>query len=182
MFSFIFSVIVYFSFYRISSCLFFRDATDWFSCRRRTLLLLIKKPENPSNPHLICHSGFDIGVIFVTLYSFLMLILWDQLFIFITTVHCYFLSKKNLPGYWPFCPSLAFSSFHLFLWYAPRHMHARHFCSGCDKKKVIPQRNFFRNLNFKNIVIFFKRTCWNTLSMFDKIVFVGLTRKVITIW
>ena len=34
-----------------------------------------------------------------------------------------------------------------------------HFCSGCDQKKITPFRNFFRNLNFKNIVNFFKRTC-----------------------
>ena len=117
MFSFIFSVIVYFLFYRISSCLFFGDATDWFSCRRQTLLLLIKKLENPSNPHLICHSGFDIGVIFATLYSFLMLILCDQLFIFITTVHRCFLPKKYLRGYWPFCPCFAFSSFRRILFF-----------------------------------------------------------------
>ena len=63
---------MHFLFYRISSCLFFGDATHCFSSKRRTLLLLLKKPENPSNPHLhlICHSGFDSGVIFVTLYSF----------------------------------------------------------------------------------------------------------------
>ena len=31
--------------------------------------------------------------------------------------------------------------------------------SGCDKKKITLYRNFFRNLNFKNTVNFFKRTC-----------------------
>ena len=31
--------------------------------------------------------------------------------------------------------------------------------SGCDKKKITLYRNFFRNLNFKNIVNFFKRIC-----------------------
>ena len=126
---------MHFLFYRISSCLFFGDATDCFPSRRQTLLLLLKKHENPSNPnlHLICHSGFDSGVIFVILYSFLMLILSDQLFVLITTVHRCFLSKKNLPGYWPFCPCFAFSSFLFtcsYLWYAPRHTHAQHFCSG----------------------------------------------------
>ena len=104
---------MHFLFYRISSCLFFGDPTDCFPSRRRTLLLLLKNPENSSNPHwhLICHSGFDSGVIFVTFYSFLMLILCDQLSILITTVHRCFLSKKTLPGYWPFCLCLAFSSF-----------------------------------------------------------------------
>ena len=142
---------MYFPFYRISSCLFFGNVTDCFNCRRRNLLLLLKKPENPSNPHFpICH-WFNSGVIFVILYSFLMLILCDLLFFPITTVHRCFLShKKNLPGYRPFC---------LFLWYAPRHMHAQHFCLGCDQKKITPYLNFFRNLNFKNIVNFFKRTC-----------------------
>ena len=94
MFLFIFAVIVYFLFYRISSCLFFGDATDCFLCRRRTLLLLLKKPENPSSPHLIA-TGFDGGVILVILYSFLMLILCDQLFILITTVHRCFLFRKT---------------------------------------------------------------------------------------
>ena len=32
--------------------------------------------------------------------------------------------------------------------------------SGCVQGKITLYRNFFRNLNFKNIVIFFKRTCW----------------------
>ena len=101
-----------------------------------------KKLGSPSNPHLICHSGFDSGVIFVTLlYSFLMLILCDQLFIFITTVHRYFLSNKNLPGYSSFCPCLAFSCF--LLWYVLRHTHAQHFRPGCDQKKITPCRNFF---------------------------------------
>ena len=31
--------------------------------------------------------------------------------------------------------------------------------SGCDQKKITLYRNFFRNLNFKNIVNFLKRTC-----------------------
>ena len=31
--------------------------------------------------------------------------------------------------------------------------------SGCGQKKITLYRNFFRNLNFKNIVIFFKRAC-----------------------
>ena len=140
MFLFIFAVIVYFLFYCISSCLFFGDATDCFPCRRRTLSLLLKKPENPSYPHLICHSGFNSGAIFVILYSFLMLILCDQLFILITTVHRCFLSKKNLanlPGYWPICPCLAFSYFHLLLWYAPpRHTHAQHFAQVVIRKKL----------------------------------------------
>ena len=53
-------------------------------------------------------TGFNSGAIFVILYSFLMLILCDQLFILITTVHCCFLSNENLPGYWRFfCPCLA---------------------------------------------------------------------------
>ena len=32
--------------------------------------------------------------------------------------------------------------------------------SACDQKKITLYRNFFRNLNFNNIVNFFKRTCW----------------------
>ena len=110
-----------------------------------------------------CYSAFDSGVISGISYRFLMLILCDQLFILITTVHHCFLSKKNLvslPGHWPFCPCFAFSSFHLLLWYVPpRHTHTQHFCSGCDLKKITPYRKFFRNLNFKNIVNFLKRTC-----------------------
>ena len=35
--------------------------------------------------------------------------------------------------------------------------------SGCDKKKITLYRNFFRNLNFKNTVNFFKRTCWDLM-------------------
>ena len=31
--------------------------------------------------------------------------------------------------------------------------------SGCVQKKITLYHNFFRNLNFKNIVIFFKRAC-----------------------
>ena len=31
--------------------------------------------------------------------------------------------------------------------------------SFCDQKKITSSRNFFRNLNFKNIVNFFNRTC-----------------------
>ena len=38
-------------------------------------------------------------------------------------------------------------------------MHAQHSCSGCDQKKITPYRKFFRNLNFKNIVNFYKRKC-----------------------
>ena len=105
---FIFAVIVYFLFYRISSSLFFGDSTDCFPCRRRTLLLLLKKPENPSNPHLIYQSGFDSGVISVTLYSFLMLIWCDQLFILITTVIiAVFCLRKTYLNKWPFYPCIA---------------------------------------------------------------------------
>ena len=38
---------------------------------------------------------------------------------------------------------------------------------GCDKKKITLYRNFFRNLNFKNTVNFFKRTCWYSISVAD---------------
>ena len=101
-------------------------------------------------------TGFDSGVVFVTLYSFLMLILCDQLLILITTFHRCFLSKENLPGNWPFCPYFVFSSFPPPLSYTPPvHANAQHSCSDCDQKKVTPYRNFFRHLNFKNIVKFF---------------------------
>ena len=135
---FIFAVIVYFLFYRIFSSLFFGDSTDCFPCRRRTLLLLLKKPENPSNNHLIYQSGLDSGVISVTLYSFLMLILCDQLFILITYCPSLF-SVWEKPNWlltflsiYLFMPCL--SSFHMLLWYAPRHTHTQNFCSGIRKK------------------------------------------------
>ena len=103
------------------------------------IMWIIQATDNPDwatfNPHfspreslkiraisILFSIGFDSGVIFVILRNFLMLILCDQLFILITTVHRCFLFKKNLPGYWPFCPCFAFSSFHLLvlqlLWYA----------------------------------------------------------------
>ena len=37
--------------------------------------------------------------------------------------------------------------------------------SGCYKKKITLYRKFFRNLNFKNIVIFFKRTCCKSWTL-----------------
>ena len=149
MFLFIFAVIVYFLFCCISSCLLFGDATDCFLYRSRTLLLLLKKPENWSIHHHLSYVATG--------------------FVLITTDHCYFLPKKNLPGYLltflSFCPCFAFSSFHLvcscgMLLVILPYAHAQHFCSGCDQKKITPHRNFFRNLNFKNIVNVFKRTYW----------------------
>ena len=101
-------------------------------------------------------TGFDSGVIFVILYSFLMLILCDQLLTLITTLHHCFLSKENLPmaSYWAFCPC-----FLLFFSPALVVCSASCACSTFLLKKVTPYRNFFKNLNFKNIVNFFKRTC-----------------------
>ena len=70
-------------------------------------------------------SYLSLGYSGVVLYSFWMLILYGQLFILITTDHRCFLSKKNLPGYLltflSFCPWFPFFSFHLLLWYDPRH-------------------------------------------------------------
>ena len=107
-------------------------------------------------------TWFDSGVIFVISYSFLMLILCDQLFILIPTVH------------WPICPSmLCFPFFSLALVVCSRHTHPQHFCSGCDQKKITSYRNFFRNLDFKNIVNFFNRTCWQI--RFQQIFFCLLT-------
>ena len=36
--------------------------------------------------------------------------------------------------------------------------------SGCDKQKITLYRKFFRNLDFKNIVNFLKRTCYRFKS------------------
>ena len=41
------------------------------------------------------------------------------------------------------------------------YQHVLRVRSGCDKKKITLHRYFFRNLNFKNIVNFFKKTCWS---------------------
>ena len=38
------------------------------------------------------------------------------------------------------------------------YQHVQRVRSGCDKKKITLHRYFFRNLNFKNIVNFFKKT------------------------
>ena len=91
-----------------------------------------------------------------------MLIFCDKLFILITTVHRCFLSKKKLPGYWPFCPCLLFTCFYrqtcscgMLASYARST-----FLLRLWSEKTTPYRNFLRNLNFKNIVNFFKRTCW----------------------
>ena len=78
------------------------------------------------------------------------------------TVHRCFLSEKNLTRYWPFCPSicpclacLLFTcSCGMLTSYAHSKLLLRY------QKKITPYRNFFGNLNFKNLVIFFKRTCW----------------------
>ena len=47
---------------------------------------------------------------------------------------------------------------------APRQ--CRYESSGCVRKKITLYRNFFRNLNFKNIANFFKRTCCHLNHLF----------------
>ena len=154
---------MHFLFYRISSCLFFGDATDCFPSRRRILFLLLKKPESSSNPHLhlICHSGFESVVIFVTLYSFLMHILCDQLFI---PIAVFSLRKTYLTTDLSVHALLSLLySFHLLLLVVCFASYARStflLRSFCDQKKITPYRIFFRNLSFNNVVNFFKRAGW----------------------
>ena len=101
MFLFIFLVIVSFLFYRVSSGLFLGDATDWIAFLAGEIAsrqLAVAKSLKIRAIPIFFATGFDSGVVFVTLYSFLMLILCDQLLILITTFHRCFLSKENLPG------------------------------------------------------------------------------------
>ena len=101
---------------------FFRRCNWLLSFQESNSLAVAKKSLKIRAIPILFATGFNSGVIFVILYSFLMLVLCDQLFILITTAHRCFLSKKNLPGYWPFWPCFAFffsaPSFHLLLWYA----------------------------------------------------------------
>ena len=83
----------------------------------------------------------------------------NYLFSSLLSIVVFCLRKVYLATDLSFHPCFAFSSFHLLLWYARHHTHAQHFFSGCDQKKITPYRKFFRNLNFKNIVNFYKRTC-----------------------
>ena len=47
--------------------------------------------------------------------------------------------------------------------------------SGYVQKKITLYRNFSRNLNFKNIVLFFKRTCCLSLNHYQRIYNTTLT-------
>ena len=152
--------------YICCNCVFFILPYFFLSFLRRCNWLLTLQESSPVTSLLLSirlkiraipiffAAGFDSGVVFVILYSFLMLILCDQLLILITTFYHCFLSKENLPGYWPFCQ--CFSSFHPLLSYAPRHAHTQHSWSGCDQKKITPYRNSFKSLNFKSIVNFLR--------------------------
>ena len=93
--------------------------------------------------------------IYIYIYIYLSIYIYIYIYIYISAyiVHQYT---------YLLCQCLLFSSSSLLSTCALRQ--CAYGSSDCAQKKITVYRNFFRNLNFKNIVIFFKKTCWLLLA------------------